>query len=70
MFEVNKSFLFSASSPNSYGDDTHARNGLALGHAYSIIKAVEEEDEDGKKHKLVLIRYVNSKILEPLHSQK
>ncbi|KAF2786476.1 cysteine proteinase [Melanomma pulvis-pyrius CBS 109.77] len=56
LLEVNKQFLFSASSPGSYGDDSHARRGLALGHAYSIIKAVEEEDEEGKKHKLVLIR--------------
>jgi hypothetical protein len=58
--KVNKSFLFSASSPSSYGDDSQARRGLALGHAYSVIKAVEEEDEDGKKHRLVLIRYVIS----------
>lgn len=56
LLEVNKNFLFSASSPGSYGDDTHARRGLALGHAYSVIKAVEEEDETGNKHRLVLIR--------------
>ncbi|KAF2004785.1 cysteine proteinase [Amniculicola lignicola CBS 123094] len=53
---VNEEFLFSASSPGDYGDDSDARRGLALGHAYSIIKAVEEEDEEGKKHRLVLIR--------------
>lgn len=29
-----------------------------MNHAYSVIKAVEEEDEDGKKHRLVLIRCV------------
>ncbi|KAF2258690.1 cysteine proteinase [Lojkania enalia] len=56
LLEVNKQFLFSASSPGDYGDDTMARRGLALSHAYSVIKAVEEEDEEGKKHRLVLIR--------------
>jgi hypothetical protein len=54
--QVNKEFLFSASSPGSYGDDSNARQGLALNHAYSVIKAVEEQDEDGKPHRLVLIR--------------
>ena len=56
---VNKGFLFSASSPGSYGDDSDARRGLALSHAYSVIKAVEVESEDKKtKHRLVLIRFV------------
>jgi hypothetical protein len=54
---VNKNFLFSASSPGSYGDDSDARRGLALSHAYSVIKAVDAEGEDGKNHRLVLIRY-------------
>ncbi|KAF3041876.1 hypothetical protein E8E12_003376 [Didymella heteroderae] len=55
--DVNKDFLFSASSPGSYGDDSDARRGLALSHSYSVIKAVEEESEDKKtKHRLVLIR--------------
>jgi hypothetical protein len=59
--EVNKDFLFSASSPGAYGDDSDARRGLALSHAYSVIKAVEEGSEDGKKkHRLVLIRYVTA----------
>jgi hypothetical protein len=56
LLEVNKQFLFQASSPANNGDDTHVRKGLALQHAYSLLKAVEEEDEDGKKHRLVLIR--------------
>lgn len=57
LIEVNKGFLFSASSPGSYGDDSDARRGLALSHAYSIIKAVEVDDEDKKrKLRLVLIR--------------
>jgi hypothetical protein len=58
LLQVNKEFLFSASSPGSYGDDSNARRGLALNHAYSVIKAVDAEDEDGKNHQLVLIRYV------------
>ena len=58
IIQVNKQFLFSASSPGTYGDDTDARQGLALGHAYSIIKVVEKEDEHDKSklHRLVLIR--------------
>ncbi|KAJ4312535.1 hypothetical protein N0V94_007392 [Neodidymelliopsis sp. IMI 364377] len=56
---VNEGFLFSASSPGSYGDDSSARRGLALSHAYSITKAVEVESEDKQtKHRLVLIRLV------------
>ncbi|KAK7184461.1 calpain family cysteine protease [Paraphaeosphaeria sporulosa] len=54
--QVNKEFLFSASSPGSYGDDSDARRGLALSHAYSIIKAVDPKDEQGNEHRLVLIR--------------
>jgi hypothetical protein len=56
LLQVNKQFLFSASSPGSYGDDTEARRGLALSHAYSIMKTVEEADEDGKKVRLVQVR--------------
>ncbi|KAF2451090.1 cysteine proteinase [Karstenula rhodostoma CBS 690.94] len=54
--QVNKEFLFSASSPGSYGDDSDARQGLALSHAYSIIKAVDPQDQQGNEHRLVLIR--------------
>jgi hypothetical protein len=57
LLRVNDQFLFSASSPGSYGDDSDARRGLALSHAYSVIKAVDAEGEDGKNHRLVLIRY-------------
>jgi hypothetical protein len=57
--QVNDKFLFSASSPG-IGDDTEARKGLALGHAYSILGAVEAEGEDGKTHRLVKIRYFGS----------
>jgi hypothetical protein len=58
LVRANTDFLFSASSPGGYGDDSNARQGIALCHAYSIIKAVEEEDKEGKKHRLVLIRCV------------
>ena len=57
LLQVNEQFLFSASSPGSYGDDSDARRGLALSHAYSVLKAVDVEGKDGKKHRLVLIRY-------------
>ncbi|KAF2027066.1 cysteine proteinase [Setomelanomma holmii] len=56
LLEVNKQFLFSASSPGSYGDDSMARRGLALSHAYSVIKAVDAKAQDGTNHRLVLIR--------------
>jgi len=59
LLEVNKKFLFAASS-QSASDSGHMRQGLVLSHAYSIIKAVEEEDEEGNKFKLVLVRYVCS----------
>jgi hypothetical protein len=32
------------------------KNGIVLSHAYSILKATEVEDEDGKKYRLVKIR--------------
>ncbi|KAI8941511.1 hypothetical protein NX059_002727 [Plenodomus lindquistii] len=56
LLQVNQQFLFSASSPGTYGSDSDARRGLALSHAYSILKAVDAEGEDGKKQRLVLIR--------------
>lgn len=31
-------------------------SGVAMGHAYSILRATEEVDEDGKKHRFVKIR--------------
>jgi hypothetical protein len=48
------SFVFAASAMGTGWDST--RNGLALGHAYSILRAVEEADEKGEKVRLVLIR--------------
>jgi hypothetical protein len=51
----NKEFVFAASSP-WLGKDTESRQGLALSHAYSVLRAVEEVGEDDKKVQLVLIR--------------
>ncbi|RAR11821.1 cysteine proteinase [Stemphylium lycopersici] len=58
LLQVGQKFLFSASSPSSgaYGDDADARRGLALSHAYSVLKAVEDQDQDGNKVRLVQIR--------------
>jgi hypothetical protein len=55
LLNVNKEFIFAASSPG-WGSDRQARGGLALNHAYSVLKAVEEVGEDDKKVRLVLIR--------------
>lgn len=55
LLNVNKEFIFAASSPG-WGSDREARQGVALNHAYSILKAVEVEAEDGEKVRLVLIR--------------
>jgi hypothetical protein len=51
----DKEFVFAASSP-WLGKDSESRQGLALSHAYSVLKAVEEVGEDDKKVQLVLIR--------------
>ncbi|PVH99308.1 cysteine proteinase [Periconia macrospinosa] len=53
LLNVNQDFLFSATS-NS-GTDSE-RQGIALNHAYSFVKAVEEKDEKGQAHRLILIR--------------
>lgn len=47
-------FVFGLSASNHGGDQR--KNGLALGHAYSILQAREVENEDGKKFRLVKIR--------------
>jgi hypothetical protein len=52
-----KEFLFGVSSPSGGYSDDHSRQGLALNHAYSVLKAVEEIGEDGRPVKLVKIRY-------------
>ncbi|KAJ9605055.1 hypothetical protein H2200_010445 [Cladophialophora chaetospira] len=56
MLNVNKEFIFAASSPG--WRDGQARQGVALQHAYSILKAVEAVGPDEKKVRLVLLRYV------------
>lgn len=48
-------FVFAASAIGTGWDWT--KGGLALGHAYSILRATQEVDEDGNKVRLVLIRY-------------
>jgi hypothetical protein len=53
--QANKDLVFAASSP-WLGPDMKATRGLALNHAYSVLRATEESDEDGKKVRLVLIR--------------
>jgi hypothetical protein len=53
-----KEFLFGLSSPSDGYGDAHSRNGLTLGHAYSVLRAIEEVGEDGKPVRLVKIRYV------------
>ncbi|PVH92682.1 cysteine proteinase, partial [Periconia macrospinosa] len=59
LLNPDKEFIFSVSSHRltmgASSDDT-ARRGLPLGHAYSILRAIEEKDEDGKEVRLVLIR--------------
>jgi hypothetical protein len=55
LLNEKKEFVFAVSSP-WLGKDTESRQGLALSHAYSVLKAVEEVGEDDKKVQLVLIR--------------
>jgi Calpain family cysteine protease len=56
LLNKNQEFIFALSSPGNLGGDRNARQGLALNHAYSILKAVEAVGEDLKKVRLVLIR--------------
>jgi hypothetical protein len=51
----NKDFVFAASSP-WLESKAEGMKGLTLNHSYSIVRATEESDEDGKRLKLVLIR--------------
>ena len=56
LLNENQDFIFGCSSPDSFGDGTNERKGLALNHAYSIRRAVEAEGKDGKRVRLLLIR--------------
>lgn len=47
-------FVFALSAMGTGWDRT--RNGLALGHAYSILQAIEATDENGERVRLVKIR--------------
>jgi hypothetical protein len=57
LMNEDKEFVFAVSSPwLGSGKDTESRQGLAMSHAYSVLRAVEEVGEDDKKVQLVLIR--------------
>jgi hypothetical protein len=56
LLNANKDFVIAASSLSPYGSDADAKRGIALNHAYSVLKATEETDEDGNKVRLVMIR--------------
>jgi hypothetical protein len=51
LLNANKDFVIAASSL-----DSDAKRGIALNHAYSVLMAMEETDEDGKNVRLVMIR--------------
>ena len=52
--DTNGNFVFAAAAMSTGW--AFLRNGLALGHAYSIIRTTEEVDEQGNKIRLVLVR--------------
>ncbi|RJE24338.1 CysPc [Aspergillus sclerotialis] len=54
LVDSESNFVFAASALGTGLNWT--RGGLPLGHAYSILRATEEVDEDGNKVRLVLIR--------------
>ncbi|KAF2666817.1 cysteine proteinase [Microthyrium microscopicum] len=56
MVNKDKNFLFALSSRSSGAESEPWKHGLRLCHAYSILRAVEEKDEDGKSIRLVQIR--------------
>ena len=50
-------FLFAVATRAARSGYEHwLKTGMALQHAYSVLKAVEADDEKGKKHRLVKIR--------------
>lgn len=59
LLRANKDFIFTIATPGSQGGDSDYRNGLTSEHAYTVLKAVEHKDENGKNVRLVLIRYVD-----------
>jgi hypothetical protein len=60
LLNANKDFVIAASSLSPYGSDSDAKGGIALKHAYSVLSATEETDEDRKNVRLVIIRRANS----------
>lgn len=60
--EEDGEFVFALSARGSCWPA--AQNGIALSHAYSVIKAVEVQDEEGHKHRLVRVRYVHAPAIE------
>jgi Calpain family cysteine protease len=63
MLNENKDFLFAVSSKQQRYAYEDQKTGLALQHAYSVLRATEENDEKGKSVRLVKIRYVQFSIL-------
>jgi hypothetical protein len=55
LINAEGNFVFAASAIGTGWDWT--KGGLALGHAYSVLRATQEVDEDGNRVRLVLIRY-------------
>ncbi|KAH8765035.1 hypothetical protein F5883DRAFT_497474 [Diaporthe sp. PMI_573] len=56
LLRANKDFIFTISTPGAAGGDTDERNGLTSQHAYTVLQAVEHEDENGKSVRFVRIR--------------
>jgi hypothetical protein len=52
--EEDGEFVFALSAKSGW----RSTNGIQLNHAYSVLKAVEVQDDDGKRHRLVRVRYV------------
>lgn len=49
-------FVFGLSASTDFRDLAGRKNGIVQSHAYSVLRATEVEDEQGKKHKLIKMR--------------
>ena len=49
-------FVFGLSATSDFRDLAGRKNGLVQSHAYSVLRATEVEDEEGKKHRLIKMR--------------
>ncbi|KAK7712000.1 hypothetical protein SLS64_005271 [Diaporthe eres] len=56
LLRANKDFIFTIATPGEQGGDSNARNGLTNQHAYTVLEAVEHEDENGNSVRFVRIR--------------